>query len=523
MKKTYILLAISAAALSMSACNDFLDTVPDQRAELDSEKKISQLLVSAYPECSFNLLAECSSDNISDNGTVFSSEHPQIAQAYLWKNVEEITYDTPYELWDNCYQAVMTCNTVLDYIKECGNPVEWRKYRAEALICRAYSHFVLVNIFCHHYNEETSATDLGIPYIEIVEKEIFIDYDRETVKKIYEKIDRDIEEALPDLEDSYYNVPSYRFNVRAAHAFAARFNLYYMKDMQKVVDYATIAIGNNPAISLRDYSRYVGFNSWGDWGDAYIDPSQECNLMLLAAQSIWARVHAPYAVINRRYTHNQSISRSETYGSMGIWNVAINGTTGKPEIKPNADYVYGALFGNTVSRASYPKIKEYFVVVNPVLQTGNAMDVFAVFTTDEALLCRAEAYAHMKEYDKAIADLVAWNKSHGKERTATDTKNMITALYGPDTDFGGIKKELNPKFPLEKGGFHEALIHCILHTRRVETVGDGLRWFDIKRYGISVFHQVAGEEPMILEPGDPRFAIQLPSAVIASGMEPNPR
>lgn len=35
----------------------------------------------------------------------------------------------------------------------------------EALICRAYAHFMLVNIFSMQYNEKTSSTDLGVPYI----------------------------------------------------------------------------------------------------------------------------------------------------------------------------------------------------------------------------------------------------------------------------------------------------------------------------------------------------------------------
>ena len=54
--RTYILLAGSLFALA--SCNDFLDTIPDDRTEIDSEQKITNILVSAYPEVSTILISE---------------------------------------------------------------------------------------------------------------------------------------------------------------------------------------------------------------------------------------------------------------------------------------------------------------------------------------------------------------------------------------------------------------------------------------------------------------------------------
>ena len=52
---------------------------------------------------------------------------------------------------------------------------------------------------------------------------------------------------------------------------------------------------------------------------------------------------------------------------------------------------------------------------------------------------------------------------------------------------------------------------------------EGLRWFDMKRYGIEFSHNRAGNSPIVLGKEDPRRAIQLPQDVITAGMEPNPR
>ena len=54
----------------------------------------------------------------------------------------------------------------------------------------------------------------------------------------------------------------------------------------------------------------------------------------------------------------------------------------------------------------------------------------------------------------------------------------------------------------------ENVIHCILHARRLTTLHEGLRWQDIKRYGITIYRRLMNDngtitvtdklEPMIL-------------------------
>ena len=45
-----------AAALPLGGCSEFLDTVPDERTQLDKVDKVEALLVSAYPQRSFAAL-----------------------------------------------------------------------------------------------------------------------------------------------------------------------------------------------------------------------------------------------------------------------------------------------------------------------------------------------------------------------------------------------------------------------------------------------------------------------------------
>ena len=123
----------------------------------------------------------------------------------------------------------------------------------EALLCRAYAHFMLVNIFSLNYNSATADKDLGIPYMYDSGSKIGSVKDRGTVAEVYACIDKDIQEALPLIGDSHLTIPKYHFNTKAAYAFATRFYLYYEK-WDKAIEYANKCLGGNPKSLLCDWA-----------------------------------------------------------------------------------------------------------------------------------------------------------------------------------------------------------------------------------------------------------------------------
>jgi hypothetical protein len=86
---------------------------------------------------------------------------------------------------------------------------------------------------------------------------------------------------------------------------------------------------------------------------------------------------------------------------------------------------------------------------------------------------------------------------------------------------------LNPDFIVEEGA-QENFIQAILHLRRIVTIHEGLRWQDVKRYGIEVYRRKVDGSFIslyddVLRKDDPRRALQIPKNVISAGLEPNPR
>lgn len=114
--------------------------------------------------------------------------------------------------------------------------------------------------------------------VEKPEKIVSGKYERGTVAEVYEKINRDIEEGLPLIDDTKYKstVIKYHFNQKAAYAFAARFNLYY-GNYDKAAKYATKAIGDNPAKVLRNLTQYQSIAAAKDCGIAYVKAELPCN------------------------------------------------------------------------------------------------------------------------------------------------------------------------------------------------------------------------------------------------------
>ena len=92
------------------------------------------------------------------------------------------------------------------------------------------------------------------------------------------------------------------------------------------------------------------------------------------------------------------------------------------------------------------------------------------------------------------------------------------------------KKHLNPVIgTVTEGSVQESLLQCVLDFRRMETVGQGMRWFDVRRFGIVIPRRVinaAGKPEKNtdwLEVNDNRRCFQIPSKVLSAGFEPNPR
>lgn len=513
------------AVLAMSSCDDFLDKNPDDRAEIevDAESKVPSLLISAYPGATPILINEMLTDNVDDNGKRYSSTLI-MEELYRFKDATETGNDSPYSLWNRLYSSVAVANQALAAAGAAGNPVTLKGSIAEAKLIRAYSMFTLANTFCMGWNPEKADEYLGLYYPTEVITDITVAHDRGTLRELYANINKDIEEALPDVTDNYA-APKYHFNTKAAYAFAARFNLFYM-NYQKCVEYANKVLGDNPSILLRDYEKFSNLAGVDDMWNNYINSSEATNLLILPAYSQASVYVGPFSSSNR-FRHNQTMCSYETIWAGAPWGQGSSN---------NSLYLAKKCYG-TNQGVYNPTLPYLFEYTDKVAGIGYSHTVDVVFTCDETLLCRAEANAMLKQYDAALADMNAWVVSHCNGNDESAKRPVLTAQllnefydkldYAPVSPEGwrdrSIRKVFNPQGFTVEAGTQESLLQMILHMRRIDGLSHGTRFIDVKRYGISYAHAISGEDAVIFKPGDLRGAVQIPADVLSAGVTPNPR
>jgi hypothetical protein len=485
---------ITAALLllvGVSSCDDFLSEVPDNRTQIDTPEKISELLVNAYPLASYMDLGETMSDNVAD--AELNNASVKSTQSYYWEMQDETNIDTQANYWDACYRAIAHANQALQSIKELGNPTSLNPQKGEALLARAYSHFMLVTFWSNRYNPATAATDLGVPYVTEPETELLKSYKRNTVKEVFDFIQQDIEEGLRYVSNNYKE-PKFHFNKEAAKAFASRF--YLIKgDWDKVLEVSS-GLGSKPVGKLKDYVTLSSLAPDIQFIE-YSKSSLTSNLL----------IGSPNTLVGR------SANGSNFYLTDEKQRELFNGTNpfGKAWLFDFYSY-------NSSSTLFTPKFEEYFKYTNLTANIGIAYCGIVLLSNDEFYLNRIEALVMKNRIADANTELEYFlgTRTSGYN-AATDKLTEADVVAG----YPVIADELTPFYTMT--AVQTSYIKALTEARRRDFVHEGLRWFDVKRFNIVVSREDQGKPVNTLVKDDKRRALQIPLSASNYGVEKNPR
>lgn len=490
-----MLIVALVSTMTLASCNKYLDKQPDNRTTLDNPTKVSQLLTSAYPAADYISFCESLSDNSGDRGyATQGSLDPLINEnAYKYIDYPSNISGSSDNYWLGCYNAIAAANQALEACNKAANPMPYQPYKGEALLARAYAHFMLVTLYAKTYDPATAATDPGIPYVTEPETQLLKKYDRKTVAYVYDMIEKDILAGIPLLDDNAYQVPAFRFTTTAAHAFAARFYLF-KQQYDKVVQQADLAFPGSTTINyLRPWNTVYKPITDLDFRSIYTKSTQKANLLLATTGSTWARDWQ-----NFRYGLNANIR---------IAIVKIPGIVGGSLAVDIRSY------GASGQMKGLNKFLENFIYVQGSTQIGNPYIYIPLLSSGEVLFNRAEALVMQGNYDAAVSSLNTY-------------LSTIINNYNPGTQNLTIAKALAY---YQTGSTKDALINTILDLKRYEYVDEGMRWFDILRYHLPVTHTIldnAGNvvEHYDLKADDPRKVMQIPqTSQSQAGLAPNPR
>lgn len=487
---------LAVIAFMASGCKKFLEKTPDLRTQLNSKEKVAQLLVSAYPKAEYLSFTENSSDNAEDKGPrtdyISVSTEQSWTKAYLWEDFEngvDIASSTD-NYWNETYLAIAAANTALEYIDKNPEQTDLRAYRGEALLARAYAHFMLVTLYANVYKPGQANDAPGIPFVTDPEITVSPQYKRGTVSEVYSKIEQDLVQGLPLIDNSVYKVAQkYHFSQNSANAFAARFYLF-KGEFNKVIEYTgKVLTGNDQAKGmLRPWNSTYAPMVASAFTTMFTQSSQNANLLIGEANSVWGRHFYIRYGLGRTITNNVLFGPNVSGGEYSY--------KATPYVEP--------LWSSN-------KFKELFFESTIGSGFGQPYVMVPLLTADELIMNRAEAYASSSQFDLALQDINVFLSTRiANYNTASHNVTLakISSYYGITDPKAG-------------------LIKTILDLKRAEFVTEGLRWFDIIRHDLTVRHNKIDENGtntfVELKPGDLRRVFQLPLPVTKAGLTLNPR
>jgi len=493
MKTKYITrILLLTPLLALLGCNDFLSTEPDStRATLKTPEQVSQLLTTAYPQGGYVAFSEAMSDNSDDKGV--GQDDRVNRGSYLFEVVDAPVNieDSPDMYWAKAYKAIAAANLALQVISEAADPSLFSAQKGEALVARAYAHFMLVSFFSKFYDPATAGTDPGIPYVTVPEDVVIKQYERKTVAYVYEMIEKDLVEGLPLIKDVSYTVPKYHFNIAAANAFASRFYLV-KRDYAKTLSYANAVFPSGDlAGNLRPWNTEYLPLSYDALFKRYTRASEPANLLLVETSSVYGRYVAQYR-----------------YGLTNAkWNEIseVSGLTGT-----NASWAY-PVYTQGEGNLLIPKLTEYFVKQSVNAEIGDPYVMVPLFTAEEVLFNRAEANLYLGNGTATLADI---NLFMSKRLRNYNAGTQVVTLPKIRSYYGLTNTTQNNSL---------GLLISIADLRRIEFAQEGMRWFDMLRYGIGVTHATRGGQVITVDTDDPKRLLQLPQSVVQSGIQLNPR
>lgn len=251
MKSIYKNLILSGAALWMTSCN-YTDLNPtdqvDDGAIFSSTSALEQVVNGAYAKISMAQLIRVSSilsDDVRKGGQNGGASDDTFQWTYTASTGDH------NDLWSKEYAVINLVNRILAGAENLAAESDAEKVSKNnsigtAKFLRAYNNLELLLFF----SDIDKGDSYGIPYT--FQPVVLETPGRHTVNECFEYLIRDLEEAMPLLQQATPDDPVY-VSQTAVKALLARIYLY-KKDYDKAYQYASQALKEKPLAGMEKYA-----------------------------------------------------------------------------------------------------------------------------------------------------------------------------------------------------------------------------------------------------------------------------
>lgn len=186
-------------SMTLLSCQKFLDDKPSASLVVPSSLPDLQALLDYYPKMNTNDAGsgDAAADDYYLSHNDWGALSEPLRRTYTWE--KEGLFDASTNDWSRTYERVYFANTVLEAVEKIGKDAagtaEAKNIKGQALFARARSFLQAVFIWSVAYDNNTAATDLGIPL------RLTTDFNqpsaRSSVFQAYQQIIHDLKEAIP--------------------------------------------------------------------------------------------------------------------------------------------------------------------------------------------------------------------------------------------------------------------------------------------------------------------------------------
>ena len=204
MKKTIISLLTFAGLISLSSCSDFTDIDPKGTNLLKSAEELEMLLNREYSSIYSDQMSYLIGDLLPNSNIPSLINSPQKSinsilltcdeAGHAKELIEQTTNDTHYSTFYEIIGAV--ANPILSNIDNASGDQQLKQQvKCEALVLRAFFHYLLVQKFAKAYDPAYAAETPAIPYLT-QSQNILATIPQQTLEYVYTHIIKDLDDAI---------------------------------------------------------------------------------------------------------------------------------------------------------------------------------------------------------------------------------------------------------------------------------------------------------------------------------------
>ncbi|MGO4773171.1 RagB/SusD family nutrient uptake outer membrane protein [Flavobacterium sp. W22_SRS_FK3] len=223
MKQIYITL-LSFMIFSVSSCEEYTDLTPKGALVVETADQFYEMVSlpnRGYPINNFQYLVD--DQWMKESNVIGQTPNINIINFTFDETTDRVSLINSSSFYNQAYTYINRWNTIITLVDNSKGEASTKQLaKAEAKINRAYDHFLLVNHYAKGYDPQTAATDGGICIMDKFDLEA--QPSKATVAQVYNFIQKDIEDALPYLQEKPLDV--YHPSLAFAYAFKAKVHLF---------------------------------------------------------------------------------------------------------------------------------------------------------------------------------------------------------------------------------------------------------------------------------------------------------